>query len=73
MSAVPPRAPSAAGGSPLLDAQQASALLNVPASWLLAQARADRVPHMRLGRYVRFDGEELLHWVRNGQHRGPRS
>lgn len=54
----------------LLNAEQAGELLNVPASWVLAEARADRIPHMRLGRYVRFDGEELLAWAHRRQ-RGP--
>jgi excisionase family DNA binding protein len=49
---------------PLLDAKQAGALLNVPASWVLAEARADRIPHVRLGRYVRFDADHLEAWVR---------
>ena len=48
----------------LLDAQAAGALLNVPASWVLAEARADRIPHVRLGRYVRFEAEELEAWWR---------
>ncbi len=47
----------------LLDAEQAGQLLNVPASWMLAQARAGRVPHVRLGHYVRFDRDELLAWI----------
>lgn len=47
---------------PLLTADQASELLAVPASWLLAQARASRVPHIKLGRYVRFDRAALLDW-----------
>ncbi|MGO9819798.1 MAG: helix-turn-helix domain-containing protein [Solirubrobacteraceae bacterium] len=65
--------PSVPGGVPsLLDARGAARLLNVPSSWLLAEARADRVPHIRLGRYVRFSEDELLAWARNGQHRGPR-
>jgi len=56
----------------LLDAEQAGQLLNVPASWMLAQARAGRVPHVRLGHYVRFDRDELLSWI---EHRltGPRA
>ncbi len=57
--------------TPLLDAGQAAALLNVPPSWLLAQARADRIPHVRLGRYVRFHREELLAWADRRQT-GPR-
>ena len=48
----------------LLDADQAGALLNVPASWVRAEARAARIPHVRLGRYVRFDADELTAWWR---------
>jgi excisionase family DNA binding protein len=48
--------------APLLDAKQAAALLNVPASWVLAEARADRIPHVRFGRYVRFDAAALEAW-----------
>jgi excisionase family DNA binding protein len=56
----------------LLDATGAAELLNVPPSWILAEARADRVPHVRLGRYVRFDADELRDWCKTRQ-RGPRS
>lgn len=49
--------------TPLLDARQAAALMNVPPSWLLAQARAGRIPHVRFGRYVRFQRGELLAWA----------
>lgn len=55
----------------LLDAKGAAELLNVPASWMLAEARAGRVPHIKLGRYVRFDPDELLKWCK-AQQRGPR-
>jgi excisionase family DNA binding protein len=56
----------------LLNAEQAGALLAVPKSWLLAAARADRIPHVRLGRYVRFSEAELEAWARE-QARGPRN
>jgi excisionase family DNA binding protein len=56
--------------APLLDAEQAGRLLNVPSTWLLAEARADRIPHVRLGRYVRFDAAELEVWWR-ARARGP--
>lgn len=55
----------------LLDAEGAAALLNVPASWVLAEARASRIPHVRLGRYVRFDRDELQAWA-GARGRGPR-
>lgn len=54
----------------LLTAQQAAELLNLPPTWLLAEARADRIPHVRLGRYVRFDADELEAWWRS-RARGP--
>lgn len=54
----------------LLDAAQAGEQLGVPRSWVLAEARADRLPHRRLGRYVRFDPAELEAWSRAQSH-GP--
>lgn len=56
---------------PLLDARQAAAILNVPASWIAAEARAGRIPHVRLGRYVRFNRDELMRWC-EGRSVGPR-
>jgi excisionase family DNA binding protein len=56
--------------SPLLNAEQAAELLNVPASWIMTEARADRLPHVRLGRYYRFDAEQLEAWWRE-RARGP--
>jgi excisionase family DNA binding protein len=57
---------------PLLDAAGAAELLSVPATWLLSEARADRIPHVRLGRYVRFDADELTEWVQTTRRCGPR-
>lgn len=54
----------------LVDAAAAGELLGVPPSWVLAQARAGRIPHVRLGRYVRFEPQELRAWWR-GRRRGP--
>jgi hypothetical protein len=54
----------------LIDAASAGELLGVPGSWVLTQARADRIPHVRLGRYVRFDPVEIETWWR-GRMRGP--
>ncbi len=56
--------------APLLTAQQAGELLGVPPTWVLAEARADRIPHCRLGRYVRFDADDLEQWCR-ARMRGP--
>ena len=50
--------------TPLIDAKAASGLLGVPYTWLLAQAREGRIPHHRLGHYVRFNPEDLRDWLR---------
>jgi excisionase family DNA binding protein len=49
--------------TPLIDAKAASRLLGVPHTWLLAQARDGRIPHHRLGHYVRFNPEDLQQWL----------
>jgi len=54
----------------LVDAAEAGRLLSVPASWVLAEARADRIPHVRLGRYVRFSAPDLEDWWQ-ARTRGP--
>jgi excisionase family DNA binding protein len=54
----------------LLDAEQAAELLNVPVSWVRSAARADRIPHIKLGHYRRFDADELRRWLHE-RHRGP--
>jgi excisionase family DNA binding protein len=48
---------------PLIDAKAAGQLLGVPHAWLLAQARAGRIPHHRLGHYVRFSADDLKQWL----------
>jgi excisionase family DNA binding protein len=57
--------------SGLLKPEAAADLLGVPKSWVMAEARADRIPHVKLGRYVRFDAGELEDWWK-GRARGPR-
>jgi excisionase family DNA binding protein len=59
-----------AGTNVLIDAAAAGELLGVPKSWVLAQARADRIPHLRLGRYVRFSPAQLEAWWQE-RMRGP--
>lgn len=55
----------------LLDAEGAAELLGVPKTWVYAEARRDRIPHVKFGRYVRFDGDELEAWWRP-RMQGPR-
>ena len=55
----------------LIDARAAAEFLGVPHTWILAEARCNRIPHVRLGRYVRFRREALLGWV-SERERGPK-
>ncbi|WP_196189059.1 helix-turn-helix domain-containing protein [Conexibacter sp. W3-3-2] len=55
----------------LLDAAEAAKLLHVPTSWVYAEARAGRLPHVRVGRYRRFRRGTLEEWIASHE-RGPR-
>lgn len=72
MTATIVLAPDVQLGANLIDCKAAGALLGVPPSWLEQAAREERVPHIRLGRYVRFDPDELEAWARDQCHVGPR-
>jgi excisionase family DNA binding protein len=43
--------------------------LGVLPSWVSKAARADRIPHIRVGRYRRFRWQEIEAWL-EGQRRG---
>ncbi len=54
----------------LLTAGEVAELLSVPESWVRQESRReDRIPHVRLGRYVRFEREAVLAWL-EGQRAG---
>ncbi len=60
-----------------LTIDEAAALIRVPKSWLYERTRTNTVPHIKLGKYLRFDQEELLAWTRqfrrDGRGRGMRA
>jgi excisionase family DNA binding protein len=47
----------------LLDAGEVAERLGVPKSWVLESARSGAIPCVRLGRYVRFDLDDVDEWV----------
>ena len=47
----------------LLTAEEVAELLKVNTEWVWAQARAGRIPHVRLGRYRRFRESALNEWL----------
>ena len=50
----------------LMTVQQVAELLQVPVSWVYGRLRKrslERLPGYRLGKYWRFDKEEVLAWL----------
>jgi excisionase family DNA binding protein len=43
-----------------LPAEDAARLLAVEPSWLLRQAREGRIGHVRIGKYIRFDPQDIV-------------
>jgi hypothetical protein len=69
-SAVPYMSSTPLTSDTLLDAAQLAELLRVPESWVRNRTRArtpvaERIPCVRLGRYVRFawNSPSLQHWL----------
>jgi len=66
--AEPTRGPQGAAPDPLLTADEVAALLKVTKPWVYAQTRAGRIPHVRLGRYVRYRRAAVLAWLAALEH-----
>lgn len=56
---------------PLLDVEQAAALLNVRPSWVREATRAERLPCIRVGRHLRFTRPMLEQWAAQHALRTP--
>ena len=56
----------------LLTAEEVAERLGVTKEWVWAQARAGRIPHVRLGRYRRFRQEALEAWLCELEREEPR-
>lgn len=47
----------------LLTADEVAAMLQVTKSWVYDQTRQHRMPHVRLGRYVRYRRSAVDRWI----------
>jgi excisionase family DNA binding protein len=47
----------------LLTAHEIAERLGVPESWVRESARSGAIPCVRLGRYVRFDRDDVEEWL----------
>jgi excisionase family DNA binding protein len=51
----------------LLVAEEVAQRLKVPTSWVRAETRAERIPHVKLGRYRRYDWTAVVAWLEQQQ------
>ena len=57
-------------GLDLLTAGELALLLRVTPAWVYAQTRAQRIPHVSLGRYRRYRRSAVLGWIEELEARG---
>ena len=62
---APPEPPPSGrnGGRELLTAEEVAQLLGMGVDWVYAQTRKGRIPHIRLGRFVRYRRQAILDWL----------
>lgn len=61
---TPPSTPSSrSAGTRLLEAEDVADYLGVRTDWVYREVRAGRLPHIRLGRAVRFRRESIEAWI----------
>lgn len=63
LGAIPDPGAHRPGVDPLLTAEEVAALLQVTKAWVYAETRAKRIPHVPLGRYVRYRRSAVLQWI----------
>lgn len=52
----------------LLTVSEIAGLLKVPPSWIYERTRrrgSERIPHVKLGKYLRFSSSEVKNWLQN--------
>lgn len=56
----------------LLTVDELAAELKVPKSWIYSRTRLsgeDQIPHLKCGKYCRFDFQRVLEWLNELQRR----
>ncbi len=56
----------------LLDAEDIAGRLNVPVTWIREATRDGLIPHVRLGRYIRYEWPAILRWLVENRRPGGR-
>ena len=56
---------------PLLSAKETTTLLAIGSRKLWELTNCGAIPHVRIGRAIRYDPDDLEAWVRRSKRRGP--
>jgi len=59
---------SAGSDRELMVAPELAVILRMTPAWVYAQARANKIPHVPLGRYVRFRRATIDAWLSDIEH-----
>jgi excisionase family DNA binding protein len=54
----------------LVDAATVADRLGVPVSWVRQSTRSGAIPHLRFGKYVRYDLDDVTAWIAACKHPG---
>jgi excisionase family DNA binding protein len=52
----------------LIGIKEMALKLDVPVSWLYSRTRTKEIPHLKIGKYVRFDEDEVIDWIKQQQN-----
>ena len=53
----------------LLSPEELAIHLNVPKSWIYERTRDNTIPHVKIGKYVRFSLPEVLVWLKTNNNK----
>ena len=51
----------------LIGIKEMATKLDIPISWLYSRTRTGEIPHYKLGKYVKFDVQEVMEWLKQQQ------
>jgi excisionase family DNA binding protein len=66
-------APVGRSAEAVMTAREVAALLRVTPGWIYAATRRNEIPHVRLGRYVRYRRSAIEAWMATIEQRPPGS
>ena len=48
----------------LISINEMAKKLDVPVSWLYSRTRTNDIPHYKVGKYVKFEPDEVWNWLK---------